>query len=389
MQNADWIDMLKLKVSYGEQGNDAIGNFMYTSRYTLALAGNTIATDFAGLGNKTITWETTGNFNVGTEFSFWNGRLSGSIDYYNKKTSDLLFWVSIPESAGSRGMYSNVGSIRNYGFEVDLAGTLIQTKNFQWDATFNLSHNKNKILSLSEDKKDGWNEAYYYYKKGGSMYNFYIQSYAGVDEYGQAMYWMVDDEGNRTKTYDYNEATDEEQGDTLPDAFGGFGTTFRLYGFDLGVMFNYQIGGKVFDSRYMSLMGNSTMWQDSGVALHKDLLQSWTPANTSSNIPRSMYGDKYTNAISNRWLTDASYLSLQSITLGYNFPKSLVKKLGVGSLRLYVAAENICFWSKREGFDPRSTFGGVQTTDRHTTSIPSGIAYAPIRTISGGLQVSF
>ena len=389
MKNAEWIDMLKLKASYGEQGNDAIGNFMYTARYSLALAGNTIATSFVGLGNKTITWETTGNFNVGAEFSLWNGRLSGSLDYYNKKTSDLLFWVSIPESAGSRGMYSNVGDVRNYGFELDLAGTIIKTKNFQWDATFNLSHNKNEVLSLSEDKKDGWNEAYYYYEPGGSMYTFYCQSYAGVDEYGQAMFWADNEDGTRSKVYDYNEADEYKQGDTLPDVFGGFGTTFRLYGFDLGVMFNYQIGGKVYDSQYASLMGNSTRWQDSGVALHKDVFQSWTPQNTSSNIPRSMYGDKYTNAITNRWLTDASYLSLQSINLGYTLPQKWVKKIGLGSMRIYAAAENIWFWSKREGFDPRHSFGGLQTTDRHSTSMPSGVAYAPIRTISGGLQVSF
>ncbi len=394
MQGAsNWLDMLKLKISYGQQGNDNIGNFMYVDMYKLSIAGEDVAASFATKGNETITWETTGNFNVGVEFSLWQGRLTGSVDYYDKKTSDLLMWVSVPESSGYRGSYHNVGDVRNYGVEIDLAGRIFDKKNFSWDVNFNLAHNTNKIVSLAgvgPQKQNGFNEAYYWYEEGKSIYNFYTKSYAGVDDKGQAMYWKVNKaDGTREKVYDYNVASDEEQGDTLPDAFGGFGTTFRFFGFDLSFTFDYQIGGKLYDSRYATLMTNATKWQDSGMAVHRDVWQSWSPANTSSDIPRYQYRDEHNNDISNRWLTDASYLNLQSINFGYTLPAKWVKKIGLSSLRIYFAAENVCFWSRRQGFDPRSSFGGIQSIDRHSTSIPTGISYAPIRTLSGGLQLTF
>ncbi len=393
MQGAsEWLDMLKLKLSYGEQGNDNIGNFMYVDMYNLAASGNDVAASFANKGNPTITWETTGNLNAGVEFSLFRDRLTGSIDYYDKKTTDLLMWVSVPESSGYRGSYRNIGGVRNYGVEIDLAGRIFDTKHFSWDVNFNLAHNTNKITSLKgagAQKEKGFSESYFWYEEGKSIYNFYTKSYAGVDDLGQAMYWKVNKDGSREKVYDYNSASDIEQGDTLPDLFGGFGTTLRLYGFDLTVTFDYQIGGRLYDSRYASLMSNATRWQDSGGAIHRDVWQSWSPQNTSSNIPRFQYADKYTAEISDRWLTDASYLNLQSINFGYTLPQRWVKKMGLGSMRLYFAAENVWFWSKRQGFDPRTSHGGIQTTDRHAQLVPSGISYAPIRTLSGGLQVTF
>lgn len=389
---AGWLDLLKIKLSYGEQGNDNIGAFRYLDLYKLAAAGDDVAASFASKGNSEITWETTGNLNAGVEFSFFGGRLAGSVDYYDKKTTDLLLWVSTPESAGYRGSYRNIGGVRNYGVEVDLSGRIFDLKNFSWDVNFNIAHNTNKITSLKGAgplKEKGFSEAFYWYEEGKSIYNFYTKSYAGVDDYGQAMYWHVNADGSREKVYDYNSASDEEKGDTLPDAFGGFGTTFRFYGFDLSFTFDYQIGGRLYDSRYASLMNVSTRWQDSGGAIHRDVWQSWTPQNTSSDIPRFQYADQYTSQICDRWLTDASYLNLQSINFGYTLPRKWISKIGLASLRIYFAAENVCFWSKRQGFDPRSSFGGIQSTDRHALSIPSGLSYAPIRTLSGGLQVTF
>ncbi len=387
MSNALWVDMLKLKASIGQQGNDSVGSFAYVDMYSLSSSSETSMTPtFWRKGNPELTWETTTNFNAGVEFSLWRGRLTGSIDVYNKKTTDLLFWVSIPESSGTRGMYDNVGDMRNTGVEISLQGALIRTKNVDWTISMNLSHNSNKILSLPDSKIDpatgGFNEDSYFYRVGGPMYNYYSAVYAGVDQYGQAMFYVdqTDENGNvigRTTTYDFNNATKYEHGSILPKVFGGFGTTVRIANFDVSATFDYQLGGKVFDGYYQSVI---TPAEDSGSAgqnIHKDWVRSWSVNNTSSDMPRWQYGDAYGGASSDRFLTNASYLNFQSFTVGYTLPmKTFNNKL---KMRIYVAGENLCYWSARKGLDPRYSYSGNSSV----------IPYSPIRTISGGIQLTF
>ena len=393
MEDVDWVDQLKFKASIGQQGNDNIGNWAYTDLYELTSVSNSnMSASFYRIGNPDITWETTTNFNVGLEFGLFNNRLSGSIDYYSKKTTDLLFWLSVPESAGSRGYYGNIGDIRNSGIELALQGTLVHTKDIDWNVNFNISHNKDEILKLPEAKiaeLGGFTENSRWYKEGGPLYNRFCAEYAGVNEKGEALYWVDSELGlgvtNRPgKNHDLtttnpNEATKYEQGSSTPTAFGGFGTSLSLYGFDFSVTFDYQLGGEIYDSRYSSLMGNISGSGDAGSAIHADILKSWSPNNTSSNIPRSMYMDQYTTATSDRFMTDASYLNFQSFTVGYTFPKKWLQNMGINKLRLYASGENLCFWSARKGLDPRYSFSSTESLN----------VYSPVRTIMGGIQVSF
>ncbi len=391
--NVGWVDQLKLKFSVGQQGNDNIGDWAYTDLYSLAPASDTqMSASFHRIGNPDITWETTTNINVGVEFNLFRNRLTGSIDYYNKKTTDLLFWLSVPESAGSRGYYGNVGDIRNSGVELSLQGSVIRTRNLEWSLQFNISHNKDKILKLPESKTTelgGFTEKSMWYKEGGPLYNQFRAEYAGVNEKGEATYWVDAELGegvtNRPgKNHDYtttnpNNATKYEQGSSLPDAYGGFGTSLSAYGFDLSLSFDYQLGGHIYDSQYAGLMSNITKAGDAGSAVHADVLKSWSPDNTSSTIPRFQYGDQYTAAASNRWLTSASYLNFQSFTVGYTLPKNLVAKLGISKLRVYATGENLCFWSARKGLDPRYSYSANESIN----------VYSPVRTIMGGIQLTF
>ena len=395
LSKAEWIDMLKLKASIGQQGNDNIGDYYYTDLYSLSKVDDkSMSASFAIQGNPNITWETTTNANVGVEFSFWRGRLSGGVDVYRKKTTDLLFWLSLPESVGTRGMYGNLGDIRNAGVEINLTGSIIRTKTVDWSVSANLSHNSTKILSLPATKltqgtssigfPESQNNVMMWYREGGPLYNAYLPSYAGVDDKGQAMYYIdTKDEADNTihkggTTYDINSATKYEQGSILPKVFGGFGTNLRVGNFDLSLTFDYQIGGKVYDVTYASLM---SPWSGaaSGSAIHKDWVKSWSPNNTDSDIPRWQQGDQYTTAKSDRFLTDASYLNFQSFAIGYTIPERVFhNKL---KMRIYAAGENLCFWSARKGLDPRYNYAGTSTT---------GVAdYSPIRTISGGIQLTF
>ena len=392
MEDIKWVDQLKLKASIGQQGNDNIGNWAYVDLYELTpVTDMQMSASFYRIGNPDITWETTTNFNVGLEFGLFGNRLTGSIDYYNKKTTDLLFWLSVPESAGSRGYYGNIGDIRNSGIELALQGTLIHTKDIDWNVNFNISHNKDEILKLPEAKTaelGGFTENSRWYREGGPLYNRFCAEYAGVNEKGEALYYMdsalngkTDRPGTKRDltTTNPNEATKYEQGSSTPAAFGGFGTSLSLYGFDFSVTFDYQLGGEIYDSRYSSLMGNIGDSGDAGSAIHVDILKSWSPNNTSSNIPRSMYGDQYTTATSDRFMTNASYLNFQSITVGYTFPKKWLQNLGINKLRLYASGENLCFWSARKGLDPRYSFSSTESLN----------VYSPVRTIMGGIQLSF
>ena len=398
MSDYNWIDILKLKLSIGQQGNDNIGSYAYTDMYSLSKASDTaMSPSFYRIGNPDITWETTTNFNIGTEFSFWRGRLTGNVDFYTKKTTDLLFWLSVPESAGSRGYYGNMGDIRNTGIELALTGSIIRTKNIDWSVSVNLSHNTTEILKLPESKvldNGGFSESntartfQNWYEVGGSLYVPFMAKFAGLNEEGMATYWVDENLGTSTSkpgteysytTTNFNEATKYKLDSTLPDLFGGFSSTFTAYGFDATVTFDYQIGGKIYDTRYKSLMTPNQSAAGAGSAFHKDYIKAWSPYNTSSNIPRWQYTDQYGSASSDRFLTNASYLNFQSFTVGYTLPKKLIRNLSVDKIRVYAVGENLGFWSARKGLDPRYSYEG-------NTEIA---VYSPVRNITGGIQLTF
>ncbi len=225
-----------------------------------------------------------------------------------------------------------------------------------------------------------------FYSEGKSIYEFYMPSYAGVNpETGKSMWYtyQTNEDGvkERVTTEDYSVASAngrEFQGDALADLYGGFNTSLRCYGLDFSIGFTYQIGGQALDSGYMEYM-TSPNANSVGYHYHRDLLNAWSPENPNSNIPRFQYGDINMAATSDRFLIDASYLNIQNITLGYTLPKSFTRKFLVESLRIYFACDNVWYWSKRQGLDPRQSIGG--------TTNP--FYYAPIRTFSGGVTVTF
>ena len=388
--DAPWVNMLKLKSSYGSQGNDNIGNYLYTDTYSIENNNGEIAVLFGQKGNPNITWETNTNLNIGTEFGFWNNRLSGSVDFFNRKTSDMLFAFSVPSSLGYSSYYANVGDMVNRGVEVELNADLIRTKNVLWSFNLNLTHVKNEVTYLAPEHKSTTVEGYkgyidgsYFVGEGLPLYTYYLRSYAGVDPETGASLWYKDVKGDdgkitRTKTSDYTSATRYLHDSAIPSVYGGFSTSVSAYGVDFSISFNYQIGGKVYDSGYASFM-SSPYGTTVGTNYHKDILKAWTPENKGSDIPRLQYGDQYTTSVSDRFLTDASYLNISNINVGYTLPSKITQKFGVQKLRVYLACDNVVYWSKRQGLDPRYSFTGATNFSN----------YSPIRTISGGVTVQF
>ena len=382
--DVEWVDLLKLKASYGSQGNDNIGNYRYVNTYSIVNGGGYPAALPETMGNPDITWETNGNFNAGVEFELFGARLNGSVEYFYRKTSDMLFSFPLSPSFGYTSYFANVGDMRNQGVELDLKATPIKTNDFTWDINLNLTHYKNKITYLSEQSKTmtvdgvpGYSSSNYYFGEGEPLYTYRMKRYAGVDpETGESLYYMNGENGTLETTTNYSNADYYLCGTALPDVYGGFGTTLSYKGIDLSVDFTYQIGGQIYDSDYASLMSSPTA-DGKGTNFHADLFNSWSPENTGSNIPRFQFGDVYNS--SDRFLTSASYLSLQNINLGYTLPSSLTRRLEIEKIRVYVTADNIWYWSKRQGLDPRQSITGSVTN----------AYYSPMRTISGGITLTF
>ena len=389
--DVDWVDMLKIKASYGSQGNDNIGDYRYINTYNIVNSAGNPAAIPNTMGNKDITWETNGNFNAGFDFELFKGRLTGTVEYFFRKTTDMLFSFPLPPTFGYTSYYANVGDMQNMGIEAEFNGSIIKTNDFTWDLGLNLTHYKNKISYLPEERKTmvvdgvpGYSSGSYYYGEGEALYTYRIKKYAGVDpETGEALYYknVTDKAGNvvgTEKTAKYDDADYYLCGTALPDLYGGFNTSFSYKGFDLSADFTYQIGGQIYDGDYASMMSSPTT-SSKGSNFHADLLNAWTPENKNSNIPRFQFGDNYTAATSDRFLTSASYLSLQNINFGYTLPANLTRNVQIEKVRVYVTADNVWIWSKRQGLDPRQSITGSVTN----------AYYAPMRTISGGITLTF
>ena len=389
------VDLLKVKASYGSQGNDKLGgytiSYYYADSYSISNDGQGgIATIFSRKGNKEITWETNGNLNIGVEFSLWQGRLYGNVDYFYRKTTDMLFSLEVPPSLGYSSYYTNIGDMANQGIEIELGADLIRRKNFVWNFGLNMTHYRNKVTRLPDQYKEhtthdgkvkGYQSGSSFLAEGQSMMQFYIPTYAGVNENGEATWYAYDKNKNRYVTTDYNVANTkgrELQGDNTPDVYGGFNTSLQFYGVDVSANFTYQIGGMAYDSGYASLM-DSPQQTSVGFAYHRDLWDAWTPEKTNTDIPRFRYNDQYFTSTSSRFLVDASYLNIQNITIGYTLPAKITRKFLVEKLRVYVTCDNVYYWSQRKGLDPRQSISG--STNPYM--------YAPIRTFSGGITLTF
>ena len=393
MKQYRWINELKVKASYGTQGNDRLYKLTdkravspWATQYVVKPAGDGIALEEYHVGNKKLTWEKSKAFNAGIEFSVLNNRLSGSIEYYNKSMTDMLFNRKVPNSSGFKAYPDNIGNMTDQGIDIELSATAYKSKDWTWDIYLNASHISNEITKLpSENSLDGVEAGLFWYQEGQSRYDYFLKDYAGVNDQGQTVWYKDVTEKNaegkdvvvgKELTTDYNAATRYYQGCALPTFYGGLGTTVRWRDIDFSLHTAYSIGGTGYDYNYRNLMHSG----EEGQAWHKDILNSWTEQNQNTNIPRLQAGETtVNNNLSNRWLISSNYFSIQNLTLGYTFPRELLTKMHLSSLRVYGTAENLALFSKRKGYDPRHAITGVNGYG----------SYSPARTISFGLNVEF
>lgn len=369
--NAPDIDILKLRASYGQVGNDAgVGYYPYHALYQLGYNNNGVPGFLQqNIPNPELTWETGKNFDIGVDFGFFNKRLTGSLEYFNRVTDGLIFGVPVPfqngglTGSGGFSINKNIGSLYNRGIELSLNGRVVKSGDFTYDATLNLTSFKNQITKMPDDQPLIINGTKAY-EVGRSIYDFYLREYAGVDaESGQALYKTNQITANTkivngdTLTTVIGEANYRFSGESsIPKFYGSLNNNFRYKGFSLGVLFTFQVGGKVYDSVYGSLMHSGTY----GNSMHKDILGRWTEENKNSNIPRL---DNARTADfgggSTRWLTSASYFQLNNITLGYDIPASWAKAIQAKNAQIYVTGENLYLGSARRGMNVTGSFNGT------------------------------
>lgn len=375
--HAYWLDELKFRASYGTQGNQQINasQYPYTDLWSVSNQQGQIGITQSSVGNRDLTWETNHIFDAGMDFKFMD-RFYGSVDYFYRKTTNMIWDRPMPVSTGITKRLENVGEMANYGIEAELGVNIIRDRAVFWSVNINASHYTNKLLKLPEELSNGYISGNYYRKVGKDYYNLYMNKYAGVDpQNGDALLYKQDANGNLTTTNSATDATKFEVGSANPKLTGGISTNVRYKGFDLSVITSYQLGGKVISAEYL----NATSPGRLGFNIHTDMLNSWTPQNRDTDVPKAYEGGVNETAGSTRYLFDASYFSLKNVTLSYDFPWRWTNKMKISDVRLFVSGENLWFKSAKKGIDPRNSMDG---------SGGNAFSFPQARTVSVGVNIN-
>jgi len=374
------VNNLTLRASYGGQGNDNLPEY-YAYQALFSIRNNLGESGFVTSRIETpeLKWETNLNFNVGLDFGLLNNRLSGSFEYFNRRSKDLLYELPMAPSTGYTGLPSNIGALKNFGVEFSLTGRVIDTRDLKWSISVNGTHYKNKITEMPTGKPVVASTKLL--QEDGSIYDFFVVEWAGIDpEDGLPQWYMTDDDGERVKTKNYNNANTTKSkiiaGSALPDLVGGFGTNFEFKGFELSALFAYSIGGKILNQDKSFLLHNGS---NPGRAYSIEILDHWTPENRYTDVPRLQTSNSFAfNSTSTRGLVSASYMRMKNITLAYNLPKTLLQKVQINNCRVFLQAENLFTVFGTEGMDPEQNVNGI-----------SYFRYPAMRTGSIGINVSF
>lgn len=396
IKSLSFVNQLKLRYSIGRVGNDqGIGYYVYPALYSLDYNnGSAPGIVQSSLASNDVTWEGSKSSDWGLDFAFFKSRLTGSVEYFSRTTDRLLLDVSQPlsnggTSSGTLSITKNVAEMYNKGIEVSVTGNVIRKKDFNYSITVNATTFKNKITKMDPVLKE-YITSPHKWMEGHSRYEYFLRHFYGVDPAdGMALYsnpvaynasnCRIFDNGKGGKdtvTTLLSNATQLYTGKTsIPDVYGSIINNFSYKNFDFSFTLIYQIGGYSYDGEYQGLMHSGSY----GYALHKDALNAWTTPGQKTNVPR-MESNNTANfsGTSDRWLTKASYLNLNNISMAYNFSKTFLSKINAKNARIYVSGENLFWLTARKGMNPANAFGGTMSS-----------GYPPAKVISTGVSIGF
>lgn len=373
MKNFETISNLRIRASYGTNGTLPVSDYgwrsltSYNSKY-MGQAGGGIST----IADPALTWETNYSTNLALEFGLFGNRLSGTIEYFNRDSKDLLQDVPISLVTGFSSTLKNVGEMNNRGMELELGGDIIRKEDLRWSASVNAAFIRSKVTKLYRnnegeaqniiwtDPTGGDSRAQFIYQEGQPTLSFYGYEWGGVDTKNGKNIWYVNAENpqdgefqhnGRGATYDFTDANFVILGDGTPDVYGGINTDVEYKGISLALNFNYKIGGKLYDGAYKDMADDGYYWERTRSQHYYDNM--WTPENPNGTLPK-LDGNDLTDPqqYSSRQMHDASFLRLKNITLAYNLPKSFLNKIGVSNARVYANGMNLLTFSKYKIADP-------------------------------------
>lgn len=372
LKSVNWLSALTLKASYGASGNDNLsGYYNYLALYAIKnnLGNGGVIT--SRLPTPKLKWESNLVFNTGVDFGLFKNRLYGTVNYYIRTSQDLLYGRPMAGSTGFTSISANIGKLRNSGAEVELNAVPVSNRDWRWVVGVNFAHNKNEILELPQKEILSGTKRL---AVGGSIYDFYIREWAGVDPVtGNPLWYKTGADGKKETTSTFSSGTLYNSGTSLPDLTGGFTSTVSYKEFELSLVLAYSLGGKVLDLDYVSLMSGGS---NPGRNWSTELLNRWTPGNTVTDVPRVTTDDLSFTQTSTRWLYDATYARLKSAQIGYNLPNSILRRAGLKNVKLYALGENLLTFYGHKGMDPEQSVEGT-----------TYYQYPQMKTISVGLQV--
>ena len=382
MSGLDWLSLLKLRASYGVNGNNNIAAYRAYGVYASTAYNGASGMLPSDPDNPNLSWEKNYTWNVGLDFAFFDSRINGQVDVYSRDTKDMLLNKSVPQTSGFSSNFVNIGALNNKGVEFQLNGDIIRTRDFNWNVGFNLAYNKSTILDLGDTDELNNADSRIKHKVGKSFYTYYLKDYYGVNpSTGQAVWRAADpadpdNEDAYILTSNYNKARYIYAGSPEPKFTGGFNTSLTWKGFDLSAFFEYKLGNNVLivENRYVNSDGNQNMNQTYRA------LNYWKEPGDTGVFPKPYIGNSSNSYAmpSTRWMERGDYLRVKDVTLSYTFPTRIIEKIKLGGLKLYVSGLNLYTFHDVNWFDP----------ERGVNGMGSGI-YPMTKTLVGGVEVSF
>ena len=353
------FDQLKLRLSAGTSGNEpGITNLYWQGNYNFISYNDLTASKPNQLSNATLKWEENFNYSIGLDFGVFNNRLSGSVDYYQRRTSDLLFPEPLSRTTGWTSRLANIGEMLNSGVEFELVGEVVRTPGFNVSLFANFTTNKNEIINLKNGGEDiiDPNSGISLLREGLPVNNFYLNRYAGVDPTnGDALYLDVD--GNVTNAYRTSDAVALDGKAPQPKFFGSFGTNVSVKGFDLAVNFYYAGGHYTYNFNENAVLSDGAR----GRSQHDvRALNYWKNPGDVNVLPRPDINNNVNT--SDRFLQKADYLRLRNVNLGYSLPGNVIEKVGFQQVRFFVQGTNLLTFAPHYTGDPEVGVGSVENT---------------------------
>lgn len=380
MQGISFLSILKLRGSYGLTGNAEIGNYRSFGTYYTTQYNGESGIGVGNIANPNLGWEKTAQTDIGIDYGFFDGRISGGFDYYYKSTTEMLLNVNVPQTSGSSSVIQNVGKMENKGVEFFIDARIL-TGDFTWTTNFNIGHNSNEIIDINGQILAGENFGNNFAVEGKPIGSWRLVEYAGVDEATGQPLFINQETGEATTEYNFDRDA-IVTGNPYPDFYGGINNSFSFKNFDFSALFTFSSGQDVYrdDGKFFQGGNIGSNWNQMQL-----IENSWQNPGDITDEPQLLWDGTGSTYNTTHYLSEASYIRLKTISFGYNLPKSFARRLKIDNARIYINGQNLLTFTDYPGWDPEVNRDG-------SGNITQGVTYLSppqIKMVTFGLTLDF